>query len=124
MSVIGIIKQHIQETISSYKMTKANLPVRAELANVGLLIDKLNKNNGWISTDCDSLKEYANKCILIYTKSGCIKKAMYSVDDSPFTDDNGKEYAYSHWFSDEFGDFMWEFDEVDFWQPLPKPPKE
>lgn len=74
-------------------------------------------NNGWISVDDKSLKQYANKEILIYTAWGNIKKAIYSVDNSPYIDDDGKEYQFSHWFSDEFGDFMWEFDEVKYWQP-------
>lgn len=84
---------------------------------------KNEHNNGWISVDDKSLKKYANKEILIYV-CDTVKKAFYSVDNNPFTDDDGKEYQYSHWFSDEFGDFMWEFDEVKYWQPLPVPPKE
>lgn len=83
----------------------------------------IRDNNGWIGIDDALLKEYANKEILIYTCGG-ISKAIYSVDDSPFIDDDGKEYQYSHWFSDQFGDFMWEFNEVKYWQPLPEPPKE
>lgn len=73
--------------------------------------------------DDELLKQYANKEILIYVYD-TVKKAFYSVDDSPDIDDDGKEYQYSHWFSDEFGDFMWEFDEIKYWQPLPKPPTE
>lgn len=87
-------------------------------------IEIVKNHNGWISVDDKLLKQYANKDILIYTRIGDVKKASYSVDDSPFTDDNGKEYAYSHWFLDEFGDFMYEIDEVKYWQPIPKPPKE
>lgn len=82
----------------------------------------IRDNNGWISVDDKSLKQYANKEILIYTACGNIKKAIYSVDNSPYIDDDGTEYQYSHWFSDEFGDFMWEFDEIKYWQPLPQPP--
>ncbi|WP_432481720.1 hypothetical protein [Moraxella sp. ZY200743] len=81
-------------------------------------------NNGWISTDCDSLRQYEDKEILIYIKTVGIKIAIYTIDDSPFTGDDGEEYAGYHWFSDEFGDFMWEFDEVKCWQPLPNPPEE
>ena len=82
-----------------------------------------NTNNGWLSVNDELLKQYANKDILIYTEQGYTKKAMYSVDDSPFIDDDGKEYQYPHWFSNEYGDFMWEFDEVKYWQPLPNPPQ-
>lgn len=80
-------------------------------------------NNGWISTDDELLKQYANKEILIYV-CDTVKKTIYSVDGSHYIDDDGKEYQYVHWFSDEFGNFMWEFDEVKYWQPLPQPPKE
>lgn len=80
-------------------------------------------NNGWISTDDELLKQYANKEILIYVW-GTVKKTIYSVDGGHYIDDDGKEYQYVHWFSDEFGNFMWEFDEVKYWQPLPQPPKE
>lgn len=80
-------------------------------------------NNGWISTDDELLKQYANKEILIYV-CDTVKKTIYSVDGSYYIDDDGKEYQYVHWFSDEFGNFMWEFDEVKYWQPLPQPPKE
>lgn len=90
-------------------------------------IEKLNQesvvDDGWISIDDDSLKQYANKEILIYA-CDTVRKAIYSVDNSPYIDDDSRDYQYSHWFSDEFGDFMWEFDEVKFWRPLPKPPKE
>lgn len=80
-------------------------------------------NNGWISVDDELLKQYANKEILIYV-CDTVKKAIYSVDGSHYIDDDGKEYQYAHWFSDEFGDFMWEFDEVKYWQPMPQTPKE
>lgn len=93
------------------------------LSGMKKAIDVVKNHNGWISVDDELLKQYANKEILIYVYD-TVKKVFYSLDNSPFTDDDGKEYQYSHWFSDEFGDFMWEFDEVKFWQPLPKPPKD
>ena len=80
-------------------------------------------NNDWIGIDDVSLKQYENEKILIYVYD-TVKVAVYSVDNSPFTDDNGNEYQYSHWFSDEFGDFIAEIDEVKYLQPLPKPPPE
>lgn len=87
-------------------------------------IEIIKNHSGWISTDCDLLRQYADEEILIYTKEGNIKIAIYTLDDSPDIDDDGNEYQYAHWFSDEFGDFMWEFTEVKCWQPLPKPPEE
>lgn len=80
-------------------------------------------NNDWIGIDDVSLKQYENEKILIYIYD-TVKVAVYSVDNSPFTDDDGNEYQYSHWFSDEFGDFIAEIDEVKYWQPLPQEPKE
>lgn len=87
-------------------------------------IDDKCDNNGWISVNDESLKRYVDEEILIYTPWGHIKKATYSVDDSPFTDDDGNEYQYSHWFSNEIGMFMYEFNEIKYWQPLPQPPEE
>lgn len=81
-------------------------------------------NNGWIDVKDYRIKEYANKEVLIYTTCHNVKIAIYSLDDSPFFDDDGVVHNGSHWFSDEFGDFAYDFDEVSYWQPLPQPPKE
>lgn len=124
MNSLDIVKKHIIKTLTSYDLSRKNKSLRAELGKIHTLADKLSKNNDWICVDDELLKQYANKEILIYTAWGNIKKAIYSLDNSPYIDDNGKEYQYSHWFSDEFGDFMWEFDEVKYWQPLPKDPEE
>lgn len=64
-----------------------------------------NDNYGWIPIDDESLKQYVNKNILVYTDFD-IKIAIYTVDDG------------SHWFSDEFGNFVYNFDEVSHWRPL------
>lgn len=80
-------------------------------------------NNGWISVDDKSLKQYVDKEILVYA-SFEVKTAFYRFDDNPCFDNDGVEYDFSHWFSDEFGNFAYNFDEVSHWQPLPKDPKE
>lgn len=78
--------------------------------------------DGWYRTS-EKLKEFVDKDILIELNEK-VRIARYVIDDSPFTDDDGNEYQYSHWFSDEFGDFISEIDEVKYWQPSPEPPKE
>lgn len=107
----AVIAEHCWSSFKSGVMPHKIHPTKASL------------NNGWINTDDELLKQYANKEILIYV-CDTVKKTIYSVDGGHYIDDDGKEYQYVHWFSDEFGDFMWEFDEVKYWQPLPQPPKE
>lgn len=80
-------------------------------------------NNGWISVD-DELPPQDVKLLLCMSEINKVVIGYYAVDDSPFTDDDGKEYAYSHWFDDEDEHFAWGFDEISHWQPLPNPPKE
>lgn len=121
LELCGLCSQNKQSLLGKIGMKQLRLvEMFKERENITLN----QSNNGWISVDDKSLKQYANKEILIYTAWGNIKKAIYSVDNSLYIDDDGKEYQFAHWFSDEFGDFMWEFDEVKYWQPLPKPPKE
>lgn len=86
-------------------------------------IEIVKNHSGWLSTDCDLLREYANKDVLIYTKTGSIIVATFVSDDNLCVDDDGKEYAQSHWFVDEWDSF-WGGDEVKYWYPLPNPPEE
>lgn len=103
MNSLSIVKQYIMKTLSHYSLTKANLAVRAELANVGLLIDELNKHNGWISVndrlpDDESKDDYLAYSIhtKVYEKVD-IKKLKMMIDNSA---------------------------KITHWQYLPNPPKE
>lgn len=79
--------------------------------------------DGWYSTSDEKLKDFADRDILIEI-NGKVRIARYVIDNTPCTDDDGNEYASSHWFNDEMDDFMWEFDEIKYWQPVPNLPKE
>lgn len=79
--------------------------------------------DGWYSTRDEKLKDFVDKDILIEI-NGKVAIARYVIDNSPFIDDDGNEYAYSHWFNDEMDDFMWGFDEIKYWQPAPTVPKD
>ncbi|OPH36756.1 DUF551 domain-containing protein [Moraxella lacunata] len=79
-------------------------------------------DNGWISVDNTPPEDI--ELLLYHPEMNKTVKGYYAVDNTPITDDDGKEYAYSHWFDDEYGSFAWEFDEISHWQPLPQPPKE
>ena len=79
--------------------------------------------DGWYRTSDEKLKEFVDKDILIEI-DGKVRIARYVIDDSPITDDDGNEYAYCHWFNDEMDYFMWEFNEIKYWQPAPTVPKD
>ncbi|TWV81542.1 DUF551 domain-containing protein [Moraxella sp. VT-16-12] len=85
-----------------------------------------SSNNGWIGTAKQLPKP--DQLVIIAVDLGLdtpkICLGSYAKDDTPITDDEGNTYSYSHWWNDENDDFMWEFGEVKYWQPLPEPPKE
>lgn len=81
-------------------------------------------NNGWISTSVQLPKP--NQLVIIAVDLGLdapkICLGSYAKDDTPITDDEGNTYPHIHWWNNDNGDFMWEFEEVKYWQALPKPP--
>lgn len=78
--------------------------------------------DGWYSTADEKLKDFVGKDILVGV-NGKVRLARYAIDDTLCTDDDGNEYSYSHWFTDEMDGFAWEFDEIKYWQPVPTVPK-
>lgn len=48
-NIVESFREYVIGRMNCYKMTKANLPVRAELANVCEHLKELIENNGWIS---------------------------------------------------------------------------
>lgn len=83
-----------------------------------------SSNNGWISTTEQLPKP--DTLVIIAVDLGLdtpkICLGSYAKDDTPITDDEGNTYSHSHWWNDDNDDFMWEFGEVKYWQPLPEFP--
>ena len=139
-SIVESFREYIISRINCYKMTKANLPVRAELANACEHLEELIENNGWISVDdelpspeqeinyLDNSFEPKN-FYLVQLKNGFIDTVYYATicDDCEYSDIfisctvNVKENRYC---VQERGFDTYDINEVKFWQPLPKPPKE
>lgn len=139
-NIAEAFREYIISRLDCYKMTKANLPVRAELVNACEHLEELIENNGWISVD-DGLPTpeqeinylddnfEPNKFYLVQLKSGIIDTVYYATicDDCEYNDifisctvsAKGNRY-----YVQERGFDTYAIDEVKYWQYLPKPPQE
>lgn len=53
-NIVETFREYINSRLNCYKMTKANLPVRAELVNACEYLEKFVGGNGWISVSDDN----------------------------------------------------------------------
>lgn len=111
------INEKILSKINAYSITKANMPVRAELADIHSMIKEaiISHNNGWISVKDELPVDMG--FVLLLEADGDIIIGQYYFEQSPFLADT--EYYQSinyQWLAD--------LDEITHWQPLPQPPKE
>lgn len=97
--------------INAYSMTKANMPVRAELADIHSMIKEaiISHNSGWISVD-DELPKQNGFYLVCYDREfndGFYLKKIDVVD-----------------FCKPINRFSFYHDFITHWQYLPQPPKE
>lgn len=122
-NIVESFREYIISRINCYKMTKANLPVRAELANACEHLKELIKNNDWISVDV-SLPHPID--LNIDCRNHRNRLQVY------YTDVYGVEMVDYAWFvyNSEIEDVGFELCttggivQPTHWQPLPNPPKE
>lgn len=75
-SLVESFREYIISRMNCYKMTKANLPVRAELANACEYLEELIENDGWISVD-DDLPTNGSVCFVLREKIDVSKFPSY-----------------------------------------------
>lgn len=106
------INEKILSKINAYSMTKANMPVRAELADIHSMIKEaiISHNNGWISIKDELPDDKAE--VLAYRNSPVCGDLIYHCifKDSKFLEKT------SFLLAGKGG--------ITHWQPLPKLPKE
>ena len=95
MNKTKLIKSYILKKLKSYKLTKANLPIRAELADIAVFVDEVaaSSTNSWIDVEKHLPSE---SVVLTYHTDGSIR----------VTDLSGDEYEHA----------------ITHWQPLPQAP--
>lgn len=127
-SLVESFREYIISRMNCYKMTKANLPVRAELANACEYLEELIENDGWISVD-DDLPNHNDFCKVITIYDDLLDCQFFN-----YTDDGERIIGFS-WVNeldiDKNGKFTYSdvensygINDVKYFIVLPQPPKE